>query len=130
MQGAYAASPASQLRGLATYGSSRCTIAHLRGSAGLAPKEDPQKVLDVATLQAASQRSLHAGLSDSGRRGLALWLGGCAAWVYSMVVLGGLTRLTRSGLSMTDWKFSGERPPLNEARHGILCIGLQCHGML
>jgi hypothetical protein len=24
-----------------------------------------------------------------------------------MVVLGGFTRLTRSGLSMTDWKFTG-----------------------
>ena len=28
-----------------------------------------------------------------------------------MVVLGGVTRLTRSGLSMTDWKFTGEKPP-------------------
>lgn len=28
-----------------------------------------------------------------------------------MVVLGGMTRLTRSGLSMTDWKFTGERCP-------------------
>jgi hypothetical protein len=35
------------------------------------------------------------------------WLGGTAAWVYTMVVLGGITRLTRSGLSMTDWKFTG-----------------------
>jgi hypothetical protein len=25
-----------------------------------------------------------------------------------MVVIGGVTRLTRSGLSMTDWKFTGE----------------------
>ncbi|CAG9462943.1 unnamed protein product [Pedinophyceae sp. YPF-701] len=32
-----------------------------------------------------------------------------------MVVLGGVTRLTRSGLSMTDWKFTGERPPSTEA---------------
>lgn len=30
-----------------------------------------------------------------------------------MVVLGGVTRLTRSGLSMTDWKLTGERPPLS-----------------
>ena len=29
-----------------------------------------------------------------------------------MVVLGGVTRLTRSGLSMTDWKFQWESPPL------------------
>lgn len=32
-----------------------------------------------------------------------------------MVVLGGITRLTRSGLSMTDWKFTGEKPPGTEA---------------
>ncbi|OAE27545.1 hypothetical protein AXG93_2225s1060 [Marchantia polymorpha subsp. ruderalis] len=29
-----------------------------------------------------------------------------------MVVLGGVTRLTRSGLSMTDWKFAGGLPPI------------------
>ncbi|ERN19097.1 cytochrome c oxidase assembly protein COX15 isoform X1 [Amborella trichopoda] len=43
-----------------------------------------------------------------------IWIFGCAAWVFSMVVLGGVTRLTRSGLSMTDWKFSGRLPPLSE----------------
>ncbi|CAO2820835.1 unnamed protein product [Amaranthus hypochondriacus] len=43
-----------------------------------------------------------------------IWLFGSAAWVFSMVVLGGVTRLTRSGLSMTDWKFSGNLPPLSE----------------
>ncbi|XP_062081333.1 cytochrome c oxidase assembly protein COX15-like [Humulus lupulus] len=42
---------------------------------------------------------------------MTLWL---AAWVFSMVVLGGVTRLTRSGLSMTDWKFSGGLPPLSD----------------
>ncbi|CAL8462918.1 g2452 [Coccomyxa elongata] len=54
---------------------------------------------------------LGAGLSDGARRAIALWLGGCAAWVFSMVVLGGMTRLTRSGLSMTEWKFTGEKAP-------------------
>jgi cytochrome c oxidase assembly protein subunit 15 len=43
-----------------------------------------------------------------------IWLFGSAAWVFSMVILGGLTRLTRSGLSMTDWKFTGEFPPLTD----------------
>lgn len=43
-----------------------------------------------------------------------IWLFGCAAWVFSMVVLGGVTRLTRSGLSMTDWKFTGSLPPLSD----------------
>lgn len=43
-----------------------------------------------------------------------IWLFGSAAWVFSLVVLGGITRLTRSGLSMTDWKFTGSLPPLSE----------------
>lgn len=43
-----------------------------------------------------------------------IWLFGSAIWVFSMVVLGGVTRLTRSGLSMTDWKFSGGLPPLTD----------------
>lgn len=43
-----------------------------------------------------------------------IWLFGSAAWVFSMVLLGGLTRLTRSGLSMTDWKFTGTLPPLSD----------------
>ncbi|KAI8465786.1 MAG: cytochrome oxidase assembly [Monoraphidium minutum] len=32
-----------------------------------------------------------------------------------MVVLGGVTRLTRSGLSMTEWKLTGERAPRTQA---------------
>uniref|UniRef100_A0A7N2QZY6 Uncharacterized protein n=1 Tax=Quercus lobata TaxID=97700 RepID=A0A7N2QZY6_QUELO len=31
-----------------------------------------------------------------------------------MVLLGGVTRLRRSGLSMTDWKFTGSLPRLSE----------------
>lgn len=63
----------------------------------------------VSTAQQAVNPSiaLSAGLSSSARKQLAWWLGGCSAWVFSMVVLGGVTRLTRSGLSMTDWKFTG-----------------------
>nr|GMC62868.1 cytochrome C oxidase assembly protein COX15 [Ipomoea batatas] len=44
---------------------------------------------------------------------IGIWLFTSAAWVFSMVVLGGITRLTRSGLSMTDWKFTGRLPPLS-----------------
>lgn len=68
-------------------------------------------LLTTKLVQGGVNASLSAGLSDSSRKALAWWLGGTSAWVFSMVVLGGLTRLTRSGLSMTDWKFSGERPP-------------------
>lgn len=55
--------------------------------------------------------ALAAGLTAGQRRALTWWLGGCAGWVFSLVILGGVTRLTRSGLSMTDWKLTGETPP-------------------
>jgi len=40
------------------------------------------------------------------------WLLGCGGMVAGMVSIGGLTRLTKSGLSMTDWKVQGSLPPL------------------
>ena len=47
-------------------------------------------------------------------RGLASWLFGCSGMVFGMVIVGGSTRLTRSGLSMTDWKVTGRLPPMDE----------------
>ncbi len=45
-----------------------------------------------------------------------MWLFIMAALVLGMVVLGGATRLTDSGLSITEWRpVSGALPPLNEA---------------
>src|SRR5437763_1092172 len=39
-----------------------------------------------------------------------------AALVFAMVVVGGITRLTESGLSITEWKpISGAIPPLTQA---------------
>ena len=47
---------------------------------------------------------------------VALWLFGVAAMIFAMVVIGGITRLTESGLSITEWKpISGVIPPLTEA---------------
>lgn len=47
---------------------------------------------------------------------IANWLLGVAALVFVMVVVGGITRLTESGLSITEWKpVSGAIPPLNAA---------------
>lgn len=48
-------------------------------------------------------------------RPVAIWLLICCALVLGMVVLGGVTRLTGSGLSMVDWRpITGVLPPLNE----------------
>jgi heme a synthase len=47
------------------------------------------------------------------RRIIAWWLIVCAVMVFAMVVLGGATRLTESGLSMVHWKPLHILPPLN-----------------
>jgi len=48
-------------------------------------------------------------------RTVALWLLVCCGLVFAMVVLGGFTRLTGSGLSMVDWRpLMGVLPPLND----------------
>ena len=49
-------------------------------------------------------------------RAVALWLFVVAAMIFVMVVIGGITRLTESGLSITEWKpISGVLPPLDDA---------------
>ena len=58
------------------------------------------------------QLLVHGG--SRAQKMVGIWLFGSAAWVFSMVILGGVTRLTRSGLSMTDWKFTGSLPPLSD----------------
>lgn len=46
---------------------------------------------------------------------LAAWLYAVAAIVIAIVVVGGITRLTESGLSITEWKpITGALPPLTE----------------
>ena len=49
-------------------------------------------------------------------RAVAVWLFITAAMVVAMVVVGGATRLTDSGLSITEWKpITGAIPPLSQA---------------
>ena len=54
-------------------------------------------------------------LNQSSRTAVAGWLGICCVLVFCMVVLGGVTRLTDSGLSMVRWEpISGMLPPLTQ----------------
>ena len=49
-------------------------------------------------------------------RTVAIWLLICCGLVFAMVVLGGFTRLTGSGLSMVDWRpLMGWLPPMSDA---------------
>uniref|UniRef100_UPI0035A876A0 COX15/CtaA family protein n=2 Tax=unclassified Sphingomonas TaxID=196159 RepID=UPI0035A876A0 len=48
-------------------------------------------------------------------RALSIWLFAVAALVIVMIMVGGITRLTDSGLSITSWKpISGTLPPLSD----------------
>ncbi|HEX3535393.1 MAG TPA: COX15/CtaA family protein [Stellaceae bacterium] len=47
---------------------------------------------------------------------MALWLFACCAMIFAMVVIGGITRLTWSGLSITEWQpVTGVLPPLSDS---------------
>jgi len=55
-------------------------------------------------------------ITQTDRRRVAAWLLVCAALVFVMVVVGGVTRLTHSGLSIVEWQpLVGTLPPLSQA---------------
>lgn len=57
------------------------------------------------------------GMIASQQRTVAAWLLVCCALVFAMVVVGGITRLTHSGLSIVEWQpIVGIVPPLDAAQ--------------
>lgn len=53
-------------------------------------------------------------VSKNPHKAVIYWLLTGCALVYIMIVVGCITRLTHSGLSITDWSFMGSMPPLSE----------------
>jgi cytochrome c oxidase assembly protein subunit 15 len=54
-------------------------------------------------------------MTQADRRAVAAWLLVCAALVFAIVVVGGITRLTESGLSIVEWQpITGALPPLSQ----------------
>ncbi|KYM98285.1 PREDICTED: cytochrome c oxidase assembly protein COX15 homolog [Cyphomyrmex costatus] len=73
-------------------------------------QEKPLKQVNVITRNYASKPSCkHDKIVGS-------WLLTCGGMVFVAVALGGITRLTESGLSMVTWKLLGEKMPLNETQ--------------
>lgn len=75
-----------------------------------------QEVTDDSPRPAAPQ----GGLIDTGPKGargaIRVWLVALFVLVVAMIALGGATRLTDSGLSITEWRpVTGTIPPLDEA---------------
>jgi cytochrome c oxidase assembly protein subunit 15 len=66
-----------------------------------------------AAIDSSSQITQGTRASD---RAIAVWLLVCCAMIFAMVLIGGITRLTESGLSITQWKpIEGVLPPLSAA---------------
>src|SRR6059036_3045889 len=64
----------------------------------------------------AAQAPVRALPATHDRRVIAAWLLACCALVFAMIVLGGVTRLTHSGLSITEWQpIVGTLPPMSDA---------------
>ncbi len=72
--------------------------------------------VQVAGPMPAGRATATRGASPRGIGAVRLWLYAVAALVVAMVVVGGATRLTESGLSITEWKpVTGAVPPLSTA---------------
>lgn len=58
---------------------------------------------------------------NSEKKPIAIWLLICCALVFAMVVVGGVTRLTDSGLSIVEWQpLVGTMPPITQADWDVL----------
>ena len=69
----------------------------------------------MATL--ATPRTLAAANGAARPRAVAAWLLACCVLVFAMIVVGGVTRLTHSGLSIVEWQpIVGTLPPLDDAQ--------------
>ena len=72
-------------------------------SFGFCTDKEQQKLSQPPSLVAEGKEKL-----------VGFWLFLCAAAVLGMIVLGGYTRLTHSGLSMADWSPYTKRYPKND----------------
>lgn len=73
-----------------------------------------------AALASRSAASEPPTTSASIPRSLPNWLFGCSALVFGIVIIGGLTRLTESGLSITEWEpITGILPPITDAEWNV-----------
>lgn len=81
---------------------------------------EKRKLFEEVASPEAAKPVAQTGIIDRGRgtaRGaIRIWLMILFALVFVMIAVGGMTRLTDSGLSITEWRpLTGAIPPLNEA---------------
>ncbi|XP_060527017.1 cytochrome c oxidase assembly protein COX15 homolog [Cylas formicarius] len=74
-------------------------------------KQAPYRLSNWNSVTRAVPVRLTSDASQKGQKAVGYWLLTCGGMVFVAVVLGGVTRLTESGLSMVHWKLLGERMP-------------------
>ena len=70
---------------------------------------------EAAVARTPVATTIAAPLAEAGTRAVGWWLLGTSGCVFGMVIVGGITRLTRSGLSMVDWRPQGRGWPQDTA---------------
>ncbi|MDM9619813.1 COX15/CtaA family protein [Rhizobium sp. S96] len=72
--------------------------------------------MSIANTTIEKQLLQEVRTQDSNRRVVRIWLGFVLLALFCLVIVGGATRLTNAGLSITEWKpIHGVIPPLNAA---------------
>ncbi|CAG8978451.1 hypothetical protein HYALB_00013279 [Hymenoscyphus albidus] len=83
---------------------------------GASRRISPLKALSQSILSDSKSQAKKQFFPAVTAKPVAYWLLASAASVFGIVVFGGLTRLTESGLSITEWKpVTGSLPPLSPA---------------
>ncbi|ETS00693.1 putative cytochrome c oxidase assembly protein [Trichoderma reesei RUT C-30] len=96
--------------------SSILNIIRSRGYADAKPLESLAAQNASALASQAQGQASKAFPKKTTSKAVAVWLLGSAASCFGIVVFGGLTRLTESGLSITEWRpVTGSLPPMSAA---------------
>ncbi|KAL7810154.1 cytochrome oxidase assembly domain-containing protein [Trichoderma gracile] len=96
--------------------SSILNIIRSRGYADAKPLESLAAQNASAVASQVQGQASKAFPKKTTSKAVAIWLLGSAASCFGIVVFGGLTRLTESGLSITEWRpVTGSLPPMSPA---------------
>ncbi|KAK1251964.1 hypothetical protein MKX07_007443 [Trichoderma sp. CBMAI-0711] len=96
--------------------SSILNIIRSRGYADAKPLESLAAQNASALASQTQAQASKAFPKKTTSKAVAIWLLGSAASCFGIVVFGGLTRLTESGLSITEWRpVTGSLPPMSSA---------------
>ncbi|KAH6842796.1 cytochrome oxidase assembly protein-domain-containing protein [Chaetomium sp. MPI-CAGE-AT-0009] len=102
------------LRATRSYASS--TIAESKSSIKSLSSNITKAAQPVAQAASSQSSGRSSSFPETNAKVVGYWLMGSAVSVFGIVVFGGLTRLTESGLSITEWRpVTGSLPPMSDA---------------